>query len=204
MMLCATTCNETTTCRWRPHAIEAGAVEFLMAPLADDALLSAIERAIERSRSALDRRVTPQRAPPRPWRGAVFSRRPRRPMSSAMGMRPIFPARSARRLVAVLLGALLASGIPSLSADAQVCGVLPNGQVVFGNDTNQCTTFVPLAQQGPPATTGPIGPLTTPVGPVTTPMGPVTTQTGPFTTGSTGPFTTGPIAPVTPPLSRRR
>jgi len=122
-----------------------------------------------------------------------------------IGMRPVSPARSDRRLGVAALGALLASGIPPLSADAQVCGVLPNGQVVFADSTNQCTTFVPLAQQqGPPATTGPIGPLTTPVGPVTTPMGPVTTQTGPFTTGSTGPFTTGPIAPVTPPLSRRR
>jgi len=124
-------------------------------------------------------------------------------------MRPVFGAGSS---VSVVLGALLLIGVMSLSADAQVCGVLANGQVVFGDSSDQCTTFVPLAENGPvmttptgPFTTGPTGPFTTPTGRFTTPTGPLTTSSaGPFTTGSMGPVTTGPITPVTPQMSRRR
>jgi hypothetical protein len=132
-----------------------------------------------------------------------------------MFMGPVFPARLSARLVPAFLLALLASGLASLSARAQVCGVLPDGQVVFADSTFQCTSFVPLAQpQNPTVTTTPTGPFTTgPAGPLTTPTGPFTTgapgrvttgSMGPFTTGPSGPLTTGPIAPVTPQMNRRR
>ncbi len=121
-------------------------------------------------------------------------------------MGPVFPARTSARFVPVVVVALLVSGVTSLPARAQVCGVLPDGQVIFSDSTFQCTTFVPLAQpQNSPVTTTPTGPFTTgPTGPVTTPTGSFTTgSTGPFTTGSIGPFTTGPVAPAAP-MNRRR
>lgn len=99
----------------------------------------------------------------------------------------------------VAIGALLAISLSAASAEAQVCGVLPNGAVVFADSSNQCSAFVPMVLvPGQPVTSGQAGPFTT--GPTmrftTGPLGPLTTRTGPFTTGVNGPFTT-PGAPVT-------